>query len=421
MYEVKKLALLLFILMGLFLVFGWTFLPWTTSEKERTTPSPNVEQTVSKYGFDLSQYHLEDYAIKPNAFMADILMSHDVDFQTILSIERAAEEVFSLRKIKSGKKITLIKDDPCGAPIAFVYKPAQIDYFKYEFGDEVCVSADALSFEVCRETAAGTVTSSLWNAMVGQGFDFNLIDKMEDAVSQVNFYTAQVGDQFKLVYDRIYIEGKPVSTGRIHSAAYQSSGIIDYGFYFENDKYAGYYDLEGVPNKRTFLKAPVRFSRVSSSYNPNRFHPVLKRRKPHLGTDYAAQRGTPIFAVADGVITRRSFTRGNGNYVKIKHDKTYQTQYLHMSKFASGLRVGSAVKQGQTIGFVGSTGLATGPHVCFRFWKNGRQINHTRENFPPLNPMAESDLPVFYQVRDALFSELEEVQIQLLDSFSLAL
>ncbi len=371
--------------------------------------APLAEAPTLKYGFDVDEYVFEDYNIKRNAFMGDILMGFGVDFDKILKLEKEAEKVFSLRKIKAGKNITFVKSDECGDPLGFIYKPGLLDYVKFEFKDDVEVSRHEVPHERCIETASGVVTSNLWNAMVAQGLDGGLIDKMEDAVSQVNFHLAQPGDQFKLVYERVYVEGKPVRAGKIYSAAYKSGDNLSYGFYYENDKYKGYYDQDGTANKRTFLNAPLRFSRVSSVFNRNRFHPVLKRRRPHLGTDYAAPTGTPIFAVADGIVTHRSYTKGNGNYIKIKHDKTYQTQYLHMSRFARGVKSGTRVSQGQTIGYVGQTGLATGPHVCFRFWKNGRQIDHRRENFPPLNPMEESELPAYFEARDVLLAELRDV------------
>ena len=162
--------------------------------------------------------------------------------------------------------------------------------------------------------------------------------------------------------------------------------------------------------KRAFLKAPVRYRRISSRYNPRRFHPVLKRYKGHYGTDYAADPGTKIMAVADGVVTKASYTKNNGNYVKIRHDKTYETQYLHMQGFARGIKSGTRVSQGDVIGYVGSTGLATGPHVCFRFWKNGKQVDHLRENLPPPEPMPDEELPAFYKVRDDVMPQLEDIR-----------
>ena len=368
--------------------------------------APEVEY---KYGYDKTRHQFQDYAIKRNSFMGDILMGFGVDFDKIIALEKKAEFVFSLRKIAAGKHITFVKDDLCGEPMSFIYQPNRVDYIKFEFRDTIAVSKHQFDTDICIESATGVVYSTLSESMLDLGLDLELIDKMEDALAQVSFFTAHKGDKFKVVYENIYVDGKPRDTGRILSASYQSGGNEYFGFYYENEKYKGYYDMNGSPNKKTFLRAPVRASRISSGFNPNRFHPVLKRRKPHLGTDYAARRGTPIMAVANGVITHKSYAKGNGNYVKIKHDNIYQTQYLHMSRFAKGIRPGVRVSQGQVIGYVGSTGLATGPHVCFRFWKNGRQINHRRENFPPLNPMNESDLPAFYTSRDVSLEDLETI------------
>ena len=159
-------------------------------------------------------------------------------------------------------------------------------------------------------------------------------------------------------------------------------------------------------------RAPIKIASqfgISSSYNLRRFHPVLKRVRPHFGTDYAAAIGTPIVAVADGTVTHATYTRGNGRYVKIKHDGTYQTQYLHMSRYGKGIKSGVQVKQGQTIGYVGKSGLATGPHVCFRFWKNGKQVNHRRLKLPNPAPMPEAQKPTFYPTRDRVVKQLNAI------------
>ena len=155
-----------------------------------------------------------------------------------------------------------------------------------------------------------------------------------------------------------------------------------------------------------FLKAPLKFSRISSHFNMSRLHPILRRVRPHLGTDYAAPYGTPILAVGNGVVIEAGFKGGNGNYVKIKHNKRITTEYLHMRGFAKGIHRGVQVSQGQVIGYVGSTGLATGPHVCFRFWMDGKQVNHLKFNFPPPEPLPKEELPGFYQHRDSLLQKL---------------
>ncbi len=177
--------------------------------------------------------------------------------------------------------------------------------------------------------------------------------------------------------------------------------------YFDNGQHKGYYDQEGRPMKSAFLKAPLKYSRISSYYNLNRLHPILKYRRPHYGTDYAAPHGTPIMAVGDGTVSQASYTSGNGNFVKIRHAGAYETQYLHMRGFAKGIRSGARVQQGQIIGYVGSTGLATGPHVCFRFWKNGQQVNHLRLNLPNPEPLPKAAMPEFIKVRDTLLEQMK--------------
>ena len=241
---------------------------------------------------------------------------------------------------------------------------------------------------------------SLWNAMTDAGIPYDLIDKMEDVFAwSLDFYHLQKGDRFKLIYEKQYVGDEYIGTGKILAALFENSGNKHNAVQFDTEDYNGYFDLEARPMKKAFLKAPVKYSRISSRYNPRRFHPVLKRHKSHLGTDYAAPKGTPIYAIANGVVTKASFNRGNGNYVKIKHSDQIQTQYLHMRNFRKGIASGVQVQQGEVIGYVGQTGLATGPHVCFRFWKNGKQVDHLKENLPPPAPMEEKDKAHYFSVR----------------------
>jgi murein DD-endopeptidase MepM/ murein hydrolase activator NlpD len=261
--------------------------------------------------------------------------------------------------------------------------------------------------ETCLETSSGSITSNLWNAMESSGHTYELINMMEDALAwQVDFHHVQKNDEFRLVYEQKYVRGEPAGIGKLLGAYYKTNGKEYYSIWFDSGKYKGFYDLQARPMKRAFLKAPVKFSRISSRYSNSRFHPVLKRYKGHFGTDYAAPYGTPIVAVANGVVTKAGYTGGNGNYVKIRHDDTYETQYLHMQKFASGIRAGTRVSQGEVIGYVGSTGLATGPHVCFRFWKHGKQVDHLRERLPDPTPMSKDDIPAFEQVKALILPQL---------------
>ena len=366
------------------------------SQKEAQDETPEVVEPDTIFGFSDEQYWFEDRKIKNNQFMTDFFQEFGVEYSKILDLEKKAENTLSLRKIKAGQYMTCIRNGECSNPDYFVYKPDKFHYVVYALGDSVYTEKIEIPHYSCLETATGVIETTLWDAMVEQNMSISLIDKMEDALAAFDFTTSQVGDQFKLIYDEVYIDDVPMGIGQLHAAWFKTGQDTFMGVYFENEKYEGFYDEKGRPTKRAFLNAPIRASyRISSVYNLRRFHPIDKRVKPHLGTDYAAPYGTPIRAVADGKVVIAGYTRGNGKYVKLRHDKTYQTQYLHMQGYASGIKSGRYVKQGQTIGYVGSTGKATGPHVCFRFWKNGRQIDHRRENFPPLDPMPEEQLPEY--------------------------
>jgi len=393
-------------IVGLGLFYGISCNYISTQEK---STAPLVSKDL-RYGFDTDTHYFEDIEVKPNQYLGDILGLYGVGHRTISGLAEKAKDVYSVRMIQAGRDLTFVKKDSCLNPFCFIYQPNPFTYITYEFEDTIDVCRNFIDYETCIETASGVIETSLWSAMVKNGLTPGIIDKMEDALaSSVDFYHTQKGDEFKLLFERKYIEDRPVSIGQILGAYYKNRQGEFYSVYFENDKYEGFYDQDGRANSSAFLRSPVKYSRISSKFNKNRFHPILKRRKAHLGTDYAAPRGTPIRAVADGVVSRKGYTEGNGKYIKVKHNKTYQTQYLHMNNYAKGMRNGIKVKQGQTIGFVGSTGLATGPHVCFRFWKNGKQINHLREIFPPAKPMKEEDLPDFFDVRDDVVFQLNSI------------
>lgn len=378
---------------------------------ERLSYFPVFKPEV-KYGFILDTFHVSNAEIKTNQFLSEILDEHHVVYEKIDALARNTEDVFSVTKLRAGKNYMILSKDASSPAQYFIYEP---DVYSYVIYDIEKGTAEVVEREISTQIKAssGIIESSLWQTMVDNDLSYDLASRLEDVFGwSIDFHHVQNGDRFKVIYESRSIDGKVVGVGDILGAYYKNYDNEYHGIYFENEQHQGYYDLEGRPMKKNFLKSPVKYSRISSGFNMNRFHPVLKRRKAHLGTDYAAPYGTPILAVANGVVTKASRTRGNGNYVKIKHDKTYQTQYLHMQKFAKGISPGVHVKQGQVIGYVGSTGLATGPHVCFRFWKNNRQVNHRRLNFPPAEPMPEGDIPRFNQVRDAVVEQLNLIRYQ---------
>ncbi|PKP40431.1 MAG: peptidase M23, partial [Bacteroidetes bacterium HGW-Bacteroidetes-12] len=247
----------------------------------------------------------------------------------------------------------------------------------------------------------GTINSSLYKTLSDKKASPVLAIEMANVYAwTIDFYSIQKGDWFDVVYEEKYVGDQFVGIGKILAANFNHYGKDYYAYRFEQDGITNFYDEKGKSLKRAFLKSPLEFGKLTSGFTMKRFHPVQKINKPHLGTDYAAPTGTPILATGDGIVIESAHKAYNGNYVKIKHNSTYTTQYLHMSKRLA--KTGQRVKQGDVIGYVGSTGLATGPHVCYRFWKNGAQANHLKEETPPAEPVKEEFMEAFKQLKDSL-------------------
>ena len=379
-------------------------------EQKEINAFPVVVPTI-KYGFAIDTFQVVEGIIESGQFLADILMEHHLDYPSVEKVVSSSKGTFDVNKLRVGKPYTILTKDENAPADYLIYEPSVYEYIVFNLKDDFKVERVERPMSSEIRSAAGTLESSLWNAIVGQGLSYDLAAKMEDALQwSVDFHHLQKNDEFKLVYDQNFIEGEEVGIGMVHAAYYKTGNNEYHAIYYDNGNISGYFDLKGQPMKRGFLKSPVKYSRISSYYNLNRFHPILKRRRPHYGTDYAAPYGTPIYAVGDGVVSRASYTKGNGNFVKIKHDDTYETQYLHMQNFAKGIRPGVHVKQGQVIGYVGSTGLATGPHVCFRFWKNGKQVNHLKIKFPPAKPLPKEDMPAFNKLKDQYLETLQSAK-----------
>ena len=371
-----------------------------------------IEEPIIRYGFTLNNRHLVEGKINPGQTLSTLLVPLGVSQVQIDKLAREAREnsVFDVRQIRSGKPYALLSDAEGEAPTHFIYEPDIFSYIIFRISPEPQVTRVERPTQKVRRQAGGVIENSLWLTLREQGLSDQLAWRLEDALAwSVDFYHIQKNAAFKVVFDEILVDGKSAGVGALHAAWFSNGGETYYAYLYESDNYFGYFDDMARPMRKAFLKAPVRYSRISSRYNPRRFHPVLKRVKPHLGTDYAAPYGTEIYATADGTVTEARYTRGNGRYVKIRHDKTYETQYLHMQKFGKGIRPGKSVRQGDVIGYVGATGLATGPHVCYRFWKNGKQVDPLRQNLPPPEPMAEAEVPLFMKVRDVLRAELDAI------------
>lgn len=379
---------------------------------------PKDEPIVQKekkmyYGMLADDMCIDEYLIRNGETLSGILTNHGIPQEQSDKIVVAFNEKFDVRTIRPKQMLAFIYNGQDETPSQIVFEPNIYHYYHIDFIDSISVTEVERPVTLVHKEASGVIESSLWNAMKTSGASDELADYLGDVLAwTIDFYHVYKGDEFKILYTEKQIDGKPVGVESIEAAYYNQLGNPYYAFKYASEKYNNeYYDEEGRPARRAFLKAPVKYSRISSRFSRRRFHPVLKRHKAHLGTDFAAPRGTPVFATANGVVSRAGRTRGNGNFVKIKHNKTYSTQYLHFNRIAKGIRPGVPVKQGQVIGYVGSTGLATGPHVCYRFWKNGRQVDPLRQKLPAPPPMAKEDLPDYMVYMDSVKTILDGVDI----------
>ena len=370
-----------------------------------------VEKSTIKYGFVFDNFKVTEGEFQKNEVLGSVLQRHNVPYTQIDKLVNVATGVFDVRKMRVGKSYTILTSEEGKAADYLIYEPSPFFYVIYDLRGETSVKIVERPIELKAKENAGVVTVSLWNAIVDNGMSYDIAAKMEAALAwQVDFHHIVKGDCFKLIYDEQYIDGELVGVGNIKAAYFKNKGKEFNAYYYEDENHTGYFDDEGRPMKKAFLQSPVQYARISSAYNLKRFHPVLRRVKAHLGTDYAAPYGTPIQTVAAGTVVAVGRTSGNGNYVKVRHDKTYETQYLHMQKFAAGMKQGVRVNQGDVIGYVGSTGLATGPHVCFRFWKNGQQVDHRKENLPPPNPMQGESFEAFKKMQTEMAERLAKIE-----------
>lgn len=404
----------------LFLLTTWTIVSPEVENNETVGVVAPVPEPTLKYGIVVDSLVVSENRIKKNQFLADILLPHNISYKEIDHLVKKAKETFDVRKLRTKKKYTILSSlDSLPKAQYFIYDPSPYFYVVYDLRDSMNVYKVERPIETRRMTGSGVIHTSLWETIVNNKLPIEVAVKMEDIFGwSIDFHQVRKGDQFKLIYDEQFIEGQSVGVDGVTGAEFIHNDVDYHGYYFEvieEDNHGYYFDEEARPMKKVFLKSPVKYSRISSGFNRARFHPVLKRVKPHLGTDYAAPKGTPIYAVASGTVTKAAFTRGNGRYVKIKHDRKYATQYLHMSGFAKGIRPGVHVKQGDVIGYVGKTGLATGNHVCFRFWKDGKQVNHRKLKLPPPKPMPTKYIPAFESLRDSIQLELDNIPFKVDD------
>lgn len=408
---------LLFFLSSISLLFS-------CKETPRETPASVVEEKeqplpVKKFGFIVDNFSVVQDTVRPGDSFGNILDNHGVNRGKVFKISNAVKDTFNVAKLVAGKKYTLLKSkDTSATAQVFIYQPNKIDYTIIDFRDSITAQNYKKPVTIRRREVSGVITSSLYNAMHDLGLGISLTHRLSTVYQwSVDFFKIQKGDQFKVIYNERYVEDSIyVGVENIEASVLKHFDRPYYAFEYQEDgskENFSYYDELAKSLQSFFLKAPLEFSRISSRYSPRRFHPVQKRWKAHKGTDYAAPHGTPIWSTANGTVIKAGYSRGNGKYVKVKHNNTYSTQYLHMSKIL--VKKGERVKQGDVIGRVGSTGLATGPHVCYRFWKNGKQVDPYRQMLPAAKDLKEEYKASYFEYILPLKKELDSIPYKIIE------
>lgn len=378
------------------------------------------EKIKHEFGFNLNDYVVKRDTIKQGDSFGEILERNRLGYPKIFQIAEKAKDSFDIRRLQAGKPYTLLcSKDSLQEPQCFIYQPNKEEYVVINFQDSIHAYTDKKPVKYIEKTASGIIPQGSGISMVleTKGLSQRLAFKMADEIYAwtIDFNRLQPGDKFKVIYTDKYIDDTVyVGVDNIKAAYFEHNNEPIYAFQFQTDSINGildYFTDEAKNLRRAFLKSPLKFGRLSSRYNLNRRIAYYGyKRRPHKGTDFAAPIGTPILATANGTVIESARRGGNGNYVKIRHNATYETQYLHMQR--RKVKVGQFVKQGDVIGTIGMTGNTGGPHVCYRFWKNGSQVDPFKQKLPEAKPISEALKIKFLEYKAPIKLELDAIPFE---------
>ena len=377
--------------------------------------SVEVEEIVYQYGIPLGNYEIDYGLVKPNQSLSVILQKHGLTVNQVHQLVQAADSVFDVRKIRSGQAYAVFTTkDSMHIPSFFVYEEDPRSYVVFDVRGEYKVSRGYHPVKWVSKQAMGEVESSLWVAMQKQDTDPQLAVVLSNIFGwTIDFFGIQKKDEYRVLYEQEEVDGKRLLNFNVIAASFRHGDSTYYAITFEQDGEVLYYNDKVNSLEGAFLKAPLDYFRITSRFTNSRFHPVLKRYRAHHGVDYAAPVGTPVYAIGSGRVIDKGYqAKGGGNYVKIKHNSMYTTIYMHLSRFAKGLKVGKTVAQKEVIGYVGSTGLSTGPHSDFRVYENGKPINPLTIKSQPKKPISSANMPQFQVVRDSLIRLLQDMTFE---------
>ena len=377
-----------------------------------TTGKEEQREVIMKYGLPIEQFDVKYDTIKPGQTIADLLYGFEFNANQIYKLTQCPDSIFNVRKIRPGQVCALLCDkDSANTPKYFIYEESPKSYITFDITDNYRAERLLKPVEWREGEVAGTVNSSLWVAVEESGASPLLAVEMSHIFGwSIDFFGIQKGDEFRIVYAQEYVEDTPLNNYRIIAASFCASKNLVYAIPFEQEGEMLFYNTDGNSLEGAFLKAPLDYYRISSTFSNSRMHPVLKRVRAHHGVDYAAPKGTPVYAIGSGKVIKKAYqANGAGYYLKIRHNSTYTTSYMHLSGYAKGLKEGDYVKQKQVIGYVGSTGLSTGPHLDFRVYENGTPINPLTIKSQPKMPISEANKEAFKAVSDSLVTRLTSI------------
>jgi murein DD-endopeptidase MepM/ murein hydrolase activator NlpD len=408
----KWLIAIILAVLALALILTFRYLtktPYITPEDEEVyDPEP-----LTKYGIPVDSLIMFDGVVLPRETLSNILTRYGVSLSSVDLIARRSHGVFDLRRIRAGNNYSVLcLNDSLQTVKYFIYEETPTSFIVFSLADSVYVYAGRKEIERRLKKTSGVIESSLWHAMIESGNNPQLVLELSDIYAwTIDFFGIRRGDYFKVIYEDLYVEDQPIGVGKILAAHFRNSGNDFFAFYYVQDDEGDYFDEEANSLRKTFLKAPLRYSRISSGFSHRRLHPIHRVYRPHHGVDYAAPTGTPVMAIGDGTVTIARYRGANGNMVEIRHNSINKTQYLHLSRYGKGIREGVKVKQGQIIGYVGSTGTSTGPHLDFRFYEHGRPVNPLTVKSPPAEPVKEKYREGYMVLADSLMFQLENIAL----------
>lgn len=379
------------------------------SAKEAVVALPQPEL---RFGIPVDSFRIREGIIRPEQNLGEILAGFGISMTKVDQLVKASAGIFDLKKIRSGQNYFLFQEhDTANTTRYLVYENNAVEYVVFDLKDSTSISLGKKEVRKVYKTASGVIHSNLWNTMTENNLNPVLALELSDVYAwSIDFFGIQRGDRFRVLYEEQFVDSVSIGIGPVHAAEFEHMGKSFYAFRYFQDKSFDYFDDRGDNIRRAFLKAPLSFSRISSRFSGSRMHPILKIRRPHFGVDYTAPKGTPVVSIGDGVVIEKGYHGGAGNAVKIKHNGVYTTQYMHLSGYGQGIFPGAHVTQGQVIGFVGSTGLSTGPHLDFRVYKNGSPVDPLKMEAPPSEPVKKEFRSDYLYVKDSLMRSIYTIR-----------